>query len=164
MEFNRVSKQELEVISKLAYQIWPSAYASILSKEQIDYMLKRFYSLRSLENQFDQGHYFFVLKDQETIYGFASIEFQKELNQAKLHKLYLQVSSHGKGYGSFMIDQLEQELLENHLDRFCLNVNRYNEKAIAFYKNKGFNIEKIEDIDIGQGYLMEDYHMSKMIK
>ena len=39
-----------------------------------------------------------------------------------------------------------------------LNVNRFN-KAVDFYKNKGFQIVKEETIDIGKGYLMEDFVM-----
>ena len=35
----------LEVVKKLADVIWPSAYAEILSKEQLTYMLERFYNL-----------------------------------------------------------------------------------------------------------------------
>ena len=40
-----------------------------------------------------------------------------------------------------------------------LNVNRHN-KAINFYKKLGFIITMEEDIDIGNGYYMNDYVMN----
>jgi ribosomal protein S18 acetylase RimI-like enzyme len=39
-----------------------------------------------------------------------------------------------------------------------LNVNREN-PALGFYKKKGFEVIKTEDIDIGNGYFMNDYVM-----
>jgi ribosomal protein S18 acetylase RimI-like enzyme len=39
-----------------------------------------------------------------------------------------------------------------------LNVNR-NNKALGFYQKFGFVILREEDIDIGNGYFMNDYIM-----
>ena len=43
-----------------------------------------------------------------------------------------------------------------------LNVNRRN-KAKQFYEHLGFTIISEEDIDIGQGYFMNDYVMEKKL-
>ena len=43
-----------------------------------------------------------------------------------------------------------------------LNVNR-NNKAKEFYERQGFAVIKEEDIDIGNGYLMNDYVMEKVL-
>ena len=43
-------------------------------------------------------------------------------------------------------------------DRFTLNVNRYN-KALYFYEKHGFTIAQEVDIEIGEGYFMNDYIM-----
>jgi predicted lactoylglutathione lyase len=43
-----------------------------------------------------------------------------------------------------------------------LNVNKFN-KAVSFYKKIGFVVASEEDLDIGNGYLMEDYKMEKVI-
>jgi hypothetical protein len=42
-------------------------------------------------------------------------------------------------------------------------VNRFN-TALGFYKRIGFSIVTEENIDIGQGYWMEDYVMEMPIK
>ena len=47
-------------------------------------------------------------------------------------------------------------------DVLFLNVNRFN-KAQYFYKKLGFEVAYEEDIEIGNGYLMEDFVMEKKI-
>jgi len=39
-------------------------------------------------------------------------------------------------------------------------VNREN-KAVDFYRHLGFEVALVEDIDIGNGYFMNDYEMKK---
>ena len=56
----------------------------------------------------------------------------------------------------------EQLAKENNSSYFILNVNRYN-KATDFYIKLGFEISYEEDIDIGNGFLMEDYVMKKRL-
>jgi ribosomal protein S18 acetylase RimI-like enzyme len=43
-----------------------------------------------------------------------------------------------------------------------LNVNKYN-SAIQFYHKIGFEIAKEEVIDIGNGFVMDDYVMEKQL-
>jgi hypothetical protein len=43
-----------------------------------------------------------------------------------------------------------------------LNVNRHN-PATVFYQKMGFEIVYSEDIDIGQGFWMNDYVMRKTL-
>jgi catechol-2,3-dioxygenase len=49
-----------------------------------------------------------------------------------------------------------------NLNRVFLNVNRFN-KAKNFYEKIGMNICKVEDIEIGNGYFMEDFVMEKYL-
>ena len=44
--------------------------------------------------------------------------------------------------------------------KLSLNVNRQNQAA-HFYQKAGFSITATEDIDIGNGYYMNDYIMEK---
>ena len=57
---------------------------------------------------------------------------------------------------------IEQAKGVNSSDLF-LNVNKYNEKAIAFYNKNGFEIVKEEVIDIGNGFVMDDYEFEKKL-
>ena len=52
---------------------------------------------------------------------------------------------------------------DDHLgaNRLVLNVNKRNEKAIRAYRRNGFTIVESEKIDIGNGFVMDDYVMAK---
>jgi diamine N-acetyltransferase len=50
---------DIPVIQAIAYQTWPVAYGTILSREQLDYMLEKMYSEKALRKQIDNGHQFF---------------------------------------------------------------------------------------------------------
>jgi ribosomal protein S18 acetylase RimI-like enzyme len=68
----------------------------------------------------------------------------------------------GKGIGKKVIEKIEKLALENHSTALSLNVNRFN-SALNFYKKTGFEIINEVNIDIGKGYLMEDYVMTKKL-
>ena len=59
-----------------------------------------------------------------------------------------------------MMEQIQELALANNLVRLHLNVNKFND-AVQFYERAGFVTIKEEDIDIGQGYFMNDYVMVK---
>ena len=59
-----------------------------------------------------------------------------------------------------MIDKIGKLALENNSAILLLNVNRFN-SALGFYKKIGFEVVDEVNIDIGNGYLMEDYVMEK---
>jgi ribosomal protein S18 acetylase RimI-like enzyme len=151
---------ELGVVHDLAHSIWPSAYGSILSKPQLNYMLDKIYSLASLQAQFaTQHHSFIFLVDGTTPIGFASFS-EKENNSSvyHLHKIYILPQQQGKGSGKMLLDHVVKIAKQNNAVALTLNVNRYN-KARSFYEKYGFLIKGEADIDIGNGYFMNDYIM-----
>jgi len=91
--------------------------------------------------------------------GYTAIE-PKENNHFKLHKIYLSPSLQGKGIGRFLLEEMEKKAKTLGAEKLFLNVNRFN-KAIHFYQRHGYNILREEDIDIGNGYFMNDYVMQK---
>ncbi len=153
------TKEQLAIIKNLAYKIWPNAYETILSKAQLDYMLEMIYSIDSLEKQFDNGHIFLLIEDDQNFIGFASYELNcNNSNKTKLQKLYVLPEIQGKGIGKQVIDYIKDKvILSNNLALF-LNVNKFN-KAKDFYQKYGFQITKEEVIDIGNNYIMDDYVM-----
>ncbi len=147
---------EVTIIQDLAHRIWPDTFSEILSKAQIEYMLNWMYSPEKLISQMEKGHHFFLLTDEVPI-GFVGVEQQVD-HRVKIHKLYLLPSEQGKGFGKQMLDFVIDWAKERGAPSVYLNVNRYN-KAVDFYQHIGMNILHSEDIDIGNGYLMEDYVM-----
>lgn len=164
MQIIESSKEQLADIRELAYKIWPDTYGQILSKEQLEYMLSNFYSIESLENQFESGHVFLFVEEDGQYLGFAAYEVDcKEKGKTKLHKIYVMPNTQGKGIGKFLLNEVEQRTKNAENKYLFLNVNKYN-NAISFYEKQGFVKIADEVIDIGQGYVMDDYVMEKIIK
>jgi ribosomal protein S18 acetylase RimI-like enzyme len=153
------TKEQLAIVKNLAYIIWPNAYETILSKAQLDYMLEMIYSIDSLEKQFNNGHVFILIEDDQNFIGFASYELNcNNSNKTKLQKLYVLPEIQGKGIGKQVIDYIKDKVVLSNNVALFLNVNKFN-KAKDFYQKYGFQIIKEEVIDIGNNYIMDDYVM-----
>ena len=153
-------------IRDIAYCTWPVAYAEILSPEQLKYMLELFYSQEALTKQLvQQGHRFIILYEEGNAAGFASFsEKNKEApSMWRLHKLYVLPDQQGKGFGQTLLKQLTMIVSSEGGTSIELNVNRRN-KALHFYTQAGFVISGEEDIDIGNGYFMNDFVMVKQLQ
>ena len=154
---------DLETIRAIAHATWPFTYGQILSKEQLMYMLEKMYSDDALKANLAQGHHFIIAKEDSIALGFASIE-HNYLNKdcTRLHKIYLLPENQGNGLGKLLLERIMVLAKENHSTTISLNVNRFN-KAFAFYEKMGFEVVAQEDIDIGNGYWMQDYRLEKKI-
>jgi ribosomal protein S18 acetylase RimI-like enzyme len=102
-------------------------------------------------------------KRTEYLWVFASYEFNyKGEPKTKIHKIYILPETQGKGIGKKLLDYIVEKAKENRNTILSLNVNRYN-SAYEFYVKIGFEKKGEEDINIGNGYLMEDYIMEKQL-
>lgn len=152
------------VIHALAHRTWPHTFRDILSPAQIEYMLDWMYSIPSLKEQIEKkGHHFILVRNDEDFIGYASYELNYENSgNTKLHKIYVLPEMQKTGAGKALMDEVVRRSAEAGNKNLLLNVNRGN-PAIGFYTKNGFEIIKTEDIDIGNGFYMNDYVMSKRI-
>ena len=154
---------DIPVVIELTKKIWPVAYGEILSKAQLDYMIDKFYNETALIELMQKGHVFYLAQDNNDNYvGFVSYEINSEPNKTKIHKIYVLPETQGTGLGKQFFELVKQKAKENHQKAIFLNVNKYN-KAIHFYTKLGFIKVKDEVIDIGEGYVMDDYVMELAI-
>lgn len=154
----RLAKNKLELIHTMAHEIWPICFKEMISQEQIKYMLEWMYNLKQLQQNFDKGHEFIVLREQEENIGFASFEIRNEKSCVRLHKLYVNPKRHHKGSGRKLLAYIYGVGREHKLNALDLFVNRTN-PAVNFYQKIGFEIVESIDLDIGNGYFMNDYRM-----
>ena len=153
-------QDDIPTIGYLAHTIWPEVYGSISPAEQIQYMLAMMYSPDALEKQMgDQNHQFIIAEIEGRVVGFAAFGKLKGATW-KLHKLYVLPGMHGKGIGRALLDMVEEEVRTHEGAHLVLNVNKQN-KAVRFYTSMGFEIEEEVVLDIGQGFVMDDYIMGK---
>ena len=152
---------DIPLIRELVFKVWPQTYRGILADAQIDYMLEMMYSEASLKKQIQQGAVFIILyRDQEPI---AYASYQDMGNHIyRLHKIYVLPGEQGKGLGRYLIDYVMDICRKNEANNLELTVNR-NNKARFFYEKLGFTIKEEILLDIGEGWVMDDYIMVKTI-
>lgn len=155
---------DMETIRQLAIDTWPVAYGEILSKEQLDFMLEKFYSVASLHHQISiLKHQFILAFENENPVGFASFAVHENDHKIyHLQKLYVLPAQQGNNIGNQLINFVIDEIKKYNANSLQLNVNR-NNVALHFYEKQGFKIIREEDIDIGNGFFMNDYVMEKKV-
>ena len=163
MKLTALKIEQLPIVIDLTKKIWPVAYGEILSKAQLDYMIDKFYNETALRELIQKGHVFYLAQDDNEKYvGFVSYEINSEPNKTKIHKIYVLPETQGTGLGRQFFEFVKEKAIENHQNAIFLNVNKYN-NAIHFYTKLGFVKVKDEIIDIGNGYVMDDYVMEVAI-
>lgn len=151
---------DIPLIKALAERIWPVAYSDIISAGQIRYMLDLIYNPEALQRQLEIGHRFIISERESVPCGFASYSPKSAEDPAtyRLHKLYVLQEPGFKGTGSLLLEKVKQRALEGHAKYLELNVNKQN-TAKFFYEKKGFENIAEEVIDIGEGFVMDDFIM-----
>ncbi|MEO8174818.1 MAG: GNAT family N-acetyltransferase, partial [Sediminibacterium sp.] len=161
MEIRKAGFADIPLVRELTFATWPQTYSSLLSKEQVDYMLEMIYSPASLQKQMEEGSIFIIVYDDKLPVGFAAYKTIDPLTW-KLDKLYVLASQQGKGTGKFIINYILDEIKAKQAKALQLQVNRQN-KAKDFYERLGFKIIQTADFDIGNGYFMNDYVMELVL-
>ncbi|RZK83155.1 MAG: N-acetyltransferase [Pedobacter sp.] len=154
---------DIEIIQQIANNTWYDTYGAYLTVEQIKYMLEKMYNKGTLLLQLREGHTFLIAQQNDRDLGFAGFSpSNAEKNSYRLHKLYVLPAAHGKGIGKLLINEVFNTVKKAGGTSLELNVNR-NNAAADFYKSAGFIIKETVDLDIGNGFFMNDYIMEKSI-
>jgi diamine N-acetyltransferase len=163
VNIQKACNADIDSIVQLAYNTWPNTYGTIISQEQIQYMLQLFYNTPLIQEQInDESQFFWVAKIDNELAGYAHFKpYDKNIDNIYLSKLYVLPKYQGKKIGLVLMNFAEKFFKEK-FKAIYLNVNRYN-PAKLFYTKIGFEI--IEEVDIPlDKYWLNDYVMKKNIQ
>jgi ribosomal protein S18 acetylase RimI-like enzyme len=153
---------EIEIVESLAREIWAEHYIPIIGKEQVDYMLDRFQSKEAISEQIRSGVLYFLMREDSEFIGYIAV--QPKGIELFLSKIYVKSSRRAKGYGKKAVQFAESLAQERGLKKVVLTVNKNNVNAIKAYEKIGFrNVGSLVQ-DIGNGFVMDDYKMEKMVQ
>lgn len=163
ISFTPLKPADIDTLLPLAHRIWHAHYPGIITIEQIDYMLARGYTREVILDETEhQGISWIIIRDGGSMIGFISVGPYGD-GIMKLHKLYLLPEYHGRGIGARALKECEQLAQQQNAAVLVLNVNRHNQKAITAYQRAGWQIAEEVVVDIGNGYVMDDYIMTKHV-
>ncbi len=162
MRIAPLAEGDIAAVIELAGVIWRHHYPDLVSMAQIDYMLAQRYTPEIIRAQMQSGSAWW---DQALVgarmIGFAQYELCER--SMKLDKLYVHQDVQRQGYGGRMLAHVEAEARRRGSSAVRLNVNKHNLTSIAAYRKSGYAVTETVVVDIGGGYVMDDYVMQKKL-
>lgn len=160
VRFFKVSThQELKLTEALAKEIWTHHYTPIIGKAQVEYMLRKFQTSEAIREQIDGGYeYYLIYKDKTAVGYFSTLAESPSLF---LSKIYVKAELRGQGIGKSAMEFIEKQARQKGLTAIRLTVNKHNRSSIEAYLKMGFKKTRELVIDIGGGFVMDDYEMVK---
>jgi ribosomal protein S18 acetylase RimI-like enzyme len=159
-----VKSEDVAAIIRLARVIWQDAYPGIISQAQIDFMLdQRYNAARLLEELATPSICWNQIDVDATLAGFASTLLTDTAGEMKLDKLYIDPARQRLGLGCQLMAHIVDRALTLGCHTLILAVNKQNARAIAAYRKNGFEVRDAVRVDIGNGFVMDDFIMAKLL-
>ena len=150
MLLKKFEREDFACLRSFMTPLWHETYGKIIPKEQIDFLLEKYFSEPALVSFQEKGYEYYKIDNVGVL---VYVERETELY---IDKLYLPSSMRGKGYP----EKVFSELLKKG-KTLSLNVNQGNERAVRCYLKNGFEITEKIDIDLGNGMTNCDYVMKR---
>lgn len=154
--------EEFAAIARIAEEIWYEYYVPIIGRAQVDYMVPRFQSISAMFEQVRDGYEYFSMQQDGALVGYLALQPQSEERRLFISKLYLHRNARGRGTGRAAMEFIEGIARQRGLGLLWLTVNKDN-PAVRAYQRMGFEIAAAIVIDIGGGFVMDDFRMEKRL-
>ena len=158
--------EQLATVATLAHEIWYEFYVPLIGRAQVDYMVAKFQNAAAMQAQIDQGYEYFLVQQDDTTgarrdIGYCAVQEQAD-GALFLSKFYLLKSARGSGTGRKCMEFIEGLARRRELSPLWLTVNKGN-PSVQAYQRLGFRIAADLVMDIGGGFVMDDYRMEKTL-
>jgi diamine N-acetyltransferase len=156
---------DFEPLASVARQIWLEHYITIITAAQIEYMLSGRFTSQNLQRYIGaQDKWLYVLRVSGRLVGYCSFARTTSPDEIKLEQLYVLPAFHGRGLGKRMLRFVELESIARGCRTLMLQVNKQNTKSIDVYRRGGFRVREEVVVDIGNGFVMDDFIMEKALE
>lgn len=157
------SQEDVAITARLAHDIWNEHYVSIIGQAQVDYMLDKFQSQQAIAEQINGEYEYYLIEDEGQAVGYLAVIPESDKSSALLSKIYVQKQARGGGIGKAALEFAEHLCRKAHIATLWLTVNKHNSNSIEWYEHMGFtNVGPIV-MDIGGGFVMDDFKFEKLV-
>lgn len=158
--------EQVAVVAALAHDIWYEFYVPLIGRAQVDYMVGKFQNAAAIQAQIAQGYEYFLVQREHASARAADLGYcciQEQPGRLMfLSKFYLHHAARGSGTGRRCMEFIEGLGRRRGLSLLWLTVNKGN-PAVRAYQRMGFRIAAELTMDIGGGFVMDDYRMEKAL-
>jgi len=149
------------LIETLAREIWMQHYPSIITIQQIDFMLSQFQSAAAIQKDMEGGMVYDIAFSDGDPCGYSAV-FPDQTGLF-LSKLYVKQSCRRQGVAKSLLYHIEQRAKESGISRIWLKCNKNNTGSLKAYERLGFSVAYSCVTDIGSGFVMDDYALEKFL-
>ncbi len=150
------SDEQIMTLAQCAKTIWNEYFTTLLSQEQIDYMVEKFQSETALTKAIQEENCtYFLAYEQGELIGYCGVQPRDQ--ELFLSKLYLKKAMRGRGFSSQLLEHAIAFAKAQGCHAVTLTCNKYNTHSLDVYRHKGFVISDEAVSDIGHGFVMDDY-------
>ncbi|MRD73458.1 GNAT family N-acetyltransferase [Rhodocyclus tenuis] len=172
---------DIAAVARLARVVWQVTYRDIITQAQIDYMLdERYAAPRLLAELASDAHWWDLAREASpalgaaatpdaagapggTLLAFAATQRSSQPGELKLDKLYVDPAQQRRGIGGALIARAVARTRDLGCHTLILAVNKNNAPAIAAYGKHGFAVRESVRVDIGHGFVMDDFIMARSV-
>ena len=151
---------DVDAVASLAREIWDEFYVPIIGRAQVDYMVARFQSASAVAEQIEAGYEYFLVHQDDAPVGYLAFVAKADERALFVSKFYLLRRTRGAGTGRVCMEFIERFARQRGLGSLWLTVNKGN-PSVNVYKRLGFRVAAELVMDIGSGFVMDDYRMEK---
>lgn len=157
------SEAEIPALRALAERIWRVSYAEMITAAQIDYMLEWMYATETIAREMAEGVVWETACLDGEMVGFHSCTLDATEKRLKLNKLYILPELQGSGLGQQLLERVHALATQRGARQVWLQVNKNNTRAFRAYERAGYVVERSAVFDIGGGFVMDDFIMTRSI-
>jgi diamine N-acetyltransferase len=161
IDIKQLDPKNAQQIANLAKPIWEEHYTPIIGAAQVRYMIEKFQSASAIQQQLSENYEYFEVLYCTELVGYFAVQHRPKASLF-ISKFYLCNQVRGKKFGSKMLNYIEQLAKNTHCQTLDLTVNKFN-PAYQVYLKLGFDNVGSVEMDIGNGYIMDDYLMQKRL-
>lgn len=158
-----VTFEAIQTVAFLAHKIWNQHYVPIIGQQQVDYMLEKFQDEKAIKHQIENGYEYYIIEHQKNPCGYLSLVPNYDEKKMMISKIYIDSNFRNLNLGSQLMDFSFDEAKKRKSKLIWLTVNKNNRKSIEWYQKRGFIIKENIKIDIGNGFVMDDYLMELLL-
>ena len=149
-------------VARMAREVWDEYYVPLIGRAQVDYMVQKFQTADALQAQIDSGYEYFQIRQGGRAIGYAAIRHDAAEQRVFISKLYVLAAYRKSGAGRQCLAAFERMARGRGATHLWLTVNKGN-PSVRAYERWGFTIAEAIVMDIGGGFVMDDYRMEKAL-
>jgi len=150
-------------VARMAREVWNEHYVPLIGQAQTNYMVAKFQTAAAMQSQIDSGYEYFYIRQSGENVGYAAIRHDAADARLFISKLYVLAPWRKSGAGRQTLGLIERMARERGATHLWLTVNKGN-PSVRAYERLGFGIVEAMVVDIGGGYVMDDYKMEKPVR